>query len=252
MSDDHANQALLRRAWKARNGIYEELFGEHAFVLPKRYEVPPSPLADAEPIKDPKSAVAAIKSMLGTVAHKPVSVLAYAPNETRSYWMYVTSGLSNPWFQDSQEEVSGFGCELLIKSSKNSRWAVRALRRMAYYIMSYAGTLSPGVILKVDAPLGGLHNIFVWYPDEATEDWFQLPSGGFGVFCAIGITDDECEYAESVTEYGVWCIQHVLRQIGIGQITDPARPSIMCRDNITELLESARNYADNFRSMQSL
>jgi hypothetical protein len=92
-----------------------------------------------------------------------------------------------------------------------------------------------------------LNNTFVWYADEAPECWYQLPSGGFGLFCTVGITEDECQFAESAGEYACWSIQEVLRKTGIGQVTDPARGSVMNNDDIKGILNSVRNYADNFR-----
>jgi hypothetical protein len=299
---DGANEALLIRAWKSRNNLYQDMFGEHAYVLPKHYTPPAGSLpgfrrasavadlagsvglagvdatttdcrvpsvdslinddkthivknsdganpADMQPIRDLVSSF-----FSSSMSNLRVTVLAYPPSEVRPYWLYVTAGLSNPWYQDEANEVSGFGCELMVKSKTDARWPVRLLRRMAYYILSYTGTLSPGVFLNLQQPIGvsgnaraDLNNIFIWYADEAPDCWYQLPSGGFGLFCAIGITEDECRFAESVTDYGAWCIQQVLRQTGVGQITDPRRESVMGRENIGEILSSVRMYAENFR-----
>jgi hypothetical protein len=40
-------------------------------------------------------------------------VFEIPPTKEKKYWAYITSGLSNP-FGDEPEEISGFGCELLI------------------------------------------------------------------------------------------------------------------------------------------
>jgi hypothetical protein len=93
-----------------------------------------------------------------------------------------------------------------------------------------------------------IRNLFVWYADEAPDCWYQLPSGGFGLFTAVGITDDELEFAESIEEYGTWCIQEVLRKTGIGQISDPYRASVMTTQNIEEILKNVKNFSDNFRA----
>src|SRR6185437_10194532 len=97
---------------------------------------------------------------------------------------------------------------------------------------------------------GDLNNLVVWYADEAPDCLYQLPSGVFGVFCTIGITEDECKFAESIDEYGPWSIQQVLRNAGLGQVTDPQRKSVMDRKDIKSILESVRNYAENFRPVQ--
>jgi Suppressor of fused protein (SUFU) len=251
-----SESALLFNAWKARNKLYEELFGSFTYSLPKgnRAPVVPEPGSGRESDSPSEPGEAAV--FTSQMSTQKITVLAYAPNEQRSHWLYVTSGLSNPWFQEEAGEVSGFGCELMVKSAVAARWPLRLLRRLSYYILSYSGTLSPGVILNMQTPLavradGGLNNIFVWYADEAPDCLYQLPSGVFGMFCTVGITEDECQFAESIDEYGCWSIQQVLRHAGLGQITDPQRSSVMTREDIGGILQSVRNYADNFRPVQS-
>jgi hypothetical protein len=286
-----ANEALLVKAWKARNNLYEEMFGAHAYSLPKHYTPPAgsspagaceqangegkspagsdaaaidclveddgsvivrngdgSELVDMQPIRDLMS------SLFTDMSSQRISILTYPPGEQRPYWLYLTAGLSNPWYQEEADEVSGFGCEFMVKSAKPALWPVRLLRRLAYYILSYSGTLSPGVILNLKDPItvargvpADLKNLFIWYADEAPDCWYQLPSGGFGVFCAVGITEDECKFAESIEEYGTWGIQQVLRQTGVGQVTDPRRGSVMAQDDIDGILSSVRMYAENFK-----
>ena len=167
-------------------------------------------------------------------------------------WTYVTAGLCSPWLQQEPDEVSGFGCELMIKSRTDAPWAAQILRSMAFYIFNHAGTISPGVRIALHAPIAPntdskIRNLFVWYADEAPDCWYQLPSGGFGLFTAVGITDDELAFAESVDEYGTWCIQEVLRKLGVGQISDPTRDSVMQRDDIGAILTSVKSFSDNFR-----
>ena len=113
-----------------------------------------------------------------------------------SHWTYVTAGLCSPWLQQEPDEVSGFGCELMIRSRTDAPWAAQILRSMAFYIFNHAGTISPGVRIALHAPIAPntdskIRNLFVWYADEAPDRWYQLPSGGFGLFTAVGITDDE-------------------------------------------------------------
>jgi hypothetical protein len=246
------NLKLMVSAWKARNALYEELFGQYSYSLPKRH-LPPSP-------PEPGSGSAGGSDQQGfsfssSMSAQRITVLAYAPTENRPYWMYITCGLSNPWFKETPDDVSGFGCELIVKSRNNGRWPIKLLRRMCYYILSFTGTLSPGVIVNMATPLashqaGELNNMFVWYADEAPDCLYHLPSGAFGIFCAVGITEDECTFAESVNDYGCWAIQQVLRQMGHGQLTNPDRRSVMQSENINSVLQSVRSYADNFRVIQ--
>ncbi len=246
------NSELLVSSWHARDELYRQLFGQYAYALPDNYE-PPKLLKN----KDNTAVIEAefnIESNNNNldVSNQRLAVLAYTPDPQRPYWTYVTAGLCTPWLQDEALEVSGFGVELMIKSPVEANWPAQVLRTMAYYIFNYMGTLSPGVRLALNAPIipGGdslLRNVLIWYPDEAPDCWYQLPSGGFGIFTAIGVTDDEMQLADSIhEEYGTWCMLQILRQMGIAQITDPDRPSVMKSANISSVIDSVKGFAEQF------
>lgn len=246
------NKDLLISSWKARDELYETLFGPHTSVSPPDYAPP-----QLRKNKDDASArkaefkVDPVDDQLD-VSNQQLAVLAYAPDPIRPYWTYVTAGLSTPWLQDEAQEVSGFGLELMIKSPTQAEWPAQILRTMAYYIFNHMGTLSPSVRLALNSPIiaGGeslLRNMLIWYTDEAPDGWYQLPSGGFGIFTAIGITDDEMKLTESIhKEYGTWCMQQILRQVGLGQITDPSRSSVMNREDISSVINSVQGFAEQF------
>ncbi len=240
---------LLIEAWQARDALYRKLFGDFTAASPSRYE-PPSLTA-------PEAVVPGDSGGSADPGHEDqrLTVLSYAPDPLRPYWIYLTSGLSNPWLQQEPEEVSGFGMELMIKTPVESAWPAQVLRTMAFYVFNYAATISPGVRIALNGPVSvnapsELQNLFIWYADEAPEAWYQLPSGGFGIFLAIGIAEDECRYAESVEDYGTWCIQELLRQTGVGQLTDPSRKSVMNKPESLPIIRSLRQYAENFPGKQ--
>jgi len=109
---------LLHEAWKSRNEIYHQLFGEYSSTNPKNYAPPniPANRYDEGGAADPGD------------EDQRLSVLEYAPDPLRPYWMYVTSGLSNPWYQEEPAEVSGFGCEIMIKCPAQAEWPAQILR----------------------------------------------------------------------------------------------------------------------------
>lgn len=233
-------------AWQARDELYRKLFGDYASVSPPDYRLPDSAAIIPRPAIDPGGS-----GDPGGV-EDTLTVLAYGPDPIRPYWTYITSGLSSPWYQEEPQEVSGFGCEIMIKCPAEAHWPAQVLRSMARYIFNYEGTLSPGSLVALDSSIfpeaeSELQNIFVWYADEAPDCWYELPSGGFGIFAAVGIADDELKFAESVESYGAWCIQEVLRRSGVGQVTDPTRHSVMQRDDIQSIVGSVRSFAQNFQ-----
>jgi len=231
VQDYNFNKELLVSSWKVRDELYQSLFGQYTSVSP----------ADYGPPED-------------NVDNQRLAVLGYAPDPIRPYWTYVTAGLSTPWLQQEPLEVSGFGLELIVKSPIEAEWPAQILRTMAYYIFNHMGTLSPDVHLTLNSSIvaGGdslLRNMLIWYADDAPDCWYQLPSGGFGLFMAIGITDDEMKLTESIhEEYGTWCMLQILRQVGLGQITDPTRKSVMERGDINSVISSVRNFAEQFHS----
>jgi hypothetical protein len=281
-----ARRRLLRRTWIARNNLYIELFGEPAYVSPANYSAPPPVIQDssrqsssgAEPTSD-STAPARVKKGAkgkekgqvpgksspnkqdssdtadpgdGDPSEQNLAVLAYGPDPLRPYWTYVTAGVSSPWVQSQPQEVSGFGIEFMIKSPTDHPFAPQLLRTMAFYIFNHAGVISPGVRIGLNGPIvpnseSLIRNAIIWYADEAPDCWYQLPSGGFGLFLAIGITEAECQYAQSVEKYGTWCIEQLLRRKGIGQVTDPNRACTMSDDDTPVMLQSIKMFADTFR-----
>jgi hypothetical protein len=226
--------ALLRKSWIARDKIYKELFGEPAWVLPADYKAPSGVIEEE------------------TVNPEELSILAYGPDPFRPFWTYVTAGIASPWLQSEPAEVSGFGCELIVKSPADAPWAPQLLRTMAFYIFSHAGTLSPGVRIGLNGPIAVntdslIRNAIIWYADEAPDAWYELPSGGFGLFLAIGVTEKECKYAESVEKYGTWCVEQLLRRKGFGQVTDPGRRCTMDDADTPSMISSIKMFADTFR-----
>jgi len=246
------NSELLTNSWYARDYLYQQLFGEHKYVSPSNYAPPPKKGSEE------KISGREIEFNLDNnnqsldLNEQRLAIFTYEPDPLRPYWTYLTAGLSTPWLQDEALEVSGFGLELMIKSPAEAEWPAQILRTMAYYIFNHVGTLSPGKRLALNASIiaGGnslLRNVLIWYPDEAPDCWYQLPSGGFGIFTAIGITDDEMRLTESIhEEYGTWCMLQILTRLGLGQITDPARASVMDREDIASVIDSVQTYAQQF------
>jgi len=251
--DQVAHRKLIIQCWQARNELYESLFGKYTTVTPENYGAPGALAAQAEPESESGNVWLDTADPGDPNAESQhLAILGYGPDPLRPYWTYITAGLCTPWVQDKPGEVSGFGCELMIKSPTEASWPAQVLRSMAFYIFNHMGTLAPGLRIGLNGPIvpGGtskIRNLLIWYADEAPDCWYILPSGGFGIFTAIGITADELVYAESIEEYGTWCTQQLLRQTGSGQVTDPNRDSVMDNANILEMISSVNAFAHRFK-----
>ena len=253
---------LLRQAWLGRDRLYRDLFGEPTWVSPKNYGSPSLEVKTDKKVTsgsmsvDPTNPYQSVSEDNVDSAEQHLAVLAYGPDPFRPHWTYITAGISSPWVHYEPQEVSGFGCELMIKSPVDLPWAPQVLRTMAFYIFNHAGTLSPGVRIGLGGPIqagsdSALRNVIIYYADEAPDCWYQLPSGGFGIFLAIGVTEAECRYAESVEKYGTWCVEQLLRRKGYGQITDPTRRCTMDDADTPAMLSSIKQFADTFRENEA-
>jgi hypothetical protein len=252
---EEARLKLLRRAWIARNNLYRELFGEPTYVTPASY----GPPSDVMPEEGAKPAKYDKHQSLDTgdpgdsdPTEQHLAVLAYGPDPFRPYWTYVTAGISSPWVQSAPADSSGFGLEFVIKSPIDHPFAPQLLRTLAFYIFNHAGVISPGVRIGLNGPIvpgseSLIRNAIIWYVDEAPDAWYQLPSGGFGMFSVIGITEAEAKYAQSVEKYGTWCIEQLLRRKGIGQVSDPHRGDMMSEPDTADMLIAIKQFADTFR-----
>ncbi|MDZ4834478.1 MAG: suppressor of fused domain protein [Candidatus Melainabacteria bacterium] len=241
---------LLLGAWKARDKVYNQLFGKPTYVIPENYGPPLVEVPEGFATRDHAKPETWTPD---PIDEQPLAVLAYAPDPQAPYWKYVTAGLASPWVQYEPLQVSGFGCELMIKSPTDALWAPELLRTLAYYIFNMAGTLSQGVRLALNSSIdpgfeSKLRNAFIWYADEAPDTLYELPSGLFSVLMVIGMSDDERAFADSIEEYGTWSLQALLRQAGHEQVTDPKRPCAMEHDNINAIKMSVRNFAETFRA----
>ncbi len=246
---------LLASAWRARDLVYQQLFGKPAYVTPANYG-PPSVEVPANFGREDSGSMDTSDPGDPALEEQHLAVLAYGPDPLSPCWKYVTAGLASPWMQYEPLQVSGFGVELMVKSPVDAPWAAQLLRTIAFYIFNHAGTIRQGVRMALNAPIdpasdSKLRNAFIWYPDEAPDTLYELPSGLFTILLAVGMTDDEQQFADSVEEYGTWCVQALLRQAGYGQVTDPHRECAMKKENIGAIVSNVRNFAETFRANRS-
>ena len=248
-----ARRQLVASAWRARNNVYQQLFGKPAYVTPSTYREPSSEVPANFGKKD--AAQDADKPRPGDTMSEEqhLAVLAYGPDPQAPYWKYVTAGLATPWGQTEPLQVSGFGFELMIKTPTDSPWAAQFLRTLAFYTFNYSTTISQGVRLRLNSAIdpasnSELTNAFIWYPDEAPDSLYELPSGLFSIMLVAGMTDEELKFADSVPDYGTWCIHALLKQAGYDQVTDPSRECSSKRENYNEMKNSVRNFAEMFRA----
>ena len=165
-------------------------------------------------------------------------VFACPPNPQRASWLYVTSGLSNPWNLDragrDPSGFSGLGFELVIETPSAAEWAVALLHNlMAYELLVAVGTYADADLLEYGnrVPLGGsvtpaFDSQIRWLLVEPPRHYapsFELAAGRVDFFHLVGATDAEVELARQNDQD---VLVELLRQRGVWPLTDAARASL--------------------------
>ncbi len=165
-------------------------------------------------------------------------VFGCPPGEHRQSWLYVTSGLSNPWNLDAPGRdptgFSGLGFELAIETPEPADWAVTLLHNlMAYELLVAVGRYEGQELFEYGnrVPLNGsisprLESALRWLlvtQPKHYDSAFDLESGRVDVFHFVGASDAEVEFARQADQDQLIAL---LEQQGACPITDAARASL--------------------------
>ena len=166
------------------------------------------------------------------------SGMVSSPNPQRDSWLYVTSGLSNPWNLDAPGRdpsgFSGLGFELVVESSEPADWAVPLLHNlMAYELLVAVGTYADAELFEYGnrIPLQAsitpqFDSLIRWLLVEPPRHYpssFELPAGRVDLFHLVGATEAEVELARSSDQDRLVAL---LQQGGVYPRTDARRPSL--------------------------
>jgi len=177
-------------------------------------------------------------------------VFEFAPTRSHADWLYVSSGMSNPWGQTHETanpaEYSGLGYEFVLHVPERGRWPIQLLHwLMAVQLLVATGHLQGELLQHHDRiPLGGslakkdglLTHVLVASPAEVglagapADDLpnyppqFQLASGIVDLMLLVGITEREADFART---QGVEGLITLLRHRHFFPRTDPARTSVV-------------------------
>jgi hypothetical protein len=166
-------------------------------------------------------------------------VFESAPNEKHSSWLYVTSGMSNPWDVEpvdyATSERSGLGMEFVLETPEQSRWAIVLLHRMiGYNLLLSIGHFGDRPVLGYGSRIGNRGSIVPGQESELTTvalvkpdhfpATFQLDSGAVDLAEFIGITSAEFEYAKANSTEA---LVDRLKSGSVYPLTNPQRTSIL-------------------------
>ena len=161
------------------------------------------------------------------------------PCSKHNDWIYVSSGLSNPWEQEapaaSPEEFSWLGIEFVFRTTQQGAWAIKMVQRIAAFELllaheRYEGRdrLSFGDRIPLRGPIvpgteSALTYLLVAPPADGAEV-FQLESGRAEFVQLVGISEREAEFGR---ENGLDPLLELLRENQAYSKTDPQRSSIL-------------------------
>jgi hypothetical protein len=212
---------LLERSWQAREEIvYRRLFGD---LGPGIYTLSAEtfePFARTQ--VDPR--------------WLHCGVFVSPPSPMRPTWLYVSSGLSNTWWdtETRQPGVSGLGCEFLLELPEAATWGILHVQNItAFQLLLAAGhypnrpPLEPWDRIPLKQPIDAIGSLLRWLlvvpPDDATRT-FHLESGRVRIYTLLGLTDAEAEVAR---DQGGDRLLDLLRGANAYPVTQPARRSVV-------------------------
>jgi hypothetical protein len=168
-----------------------------------------------------------------------IGVFQIPPTPTRSTWIYVSSGLSNPWEDDPEQietrDYSGLGVELVLETPTAAIWPIVIMQRMlAFDILLAHGRFGAAQPLDYGdrIPLRGsvaleqpsaLEYLIIAQPNHYPAS-FHLASGRVDLLHFIGMSNSELAYAKATSSADLIAR---FRAEGVYPLTDPERASII-------------------------
>ncbi|WP_370241959.1 suppressor of fused domain protein [Marisediminitalea sp.] len=206
--------SLLEDAWEEREEVvYPEVFGDTGpGIYPLSNDV--FEQLDAQSV-DPR-----------WLTH---GVFQSPPNDTRNTWVYVTSGMSNPWESDEPQDYSGFGVEFVLETEQASTWAINVLHTlMAYNLMLASGQMGePGLLDYGDRIPFALSDdiaVMVIAPTFQLPENIDIKSGRVDFLQIVGVTEAELTHAQETSSEAL--IEMLIEETG-GLITAKQRKSVV-------------------------
>jgi len=212
---------LLERTWHAREeGVFQRLFGD---LGPGIYTLQP---ATFEPF--------GAKETDPRWLH--CGVFESPPSRGRTSWIYVSSGLSNPWWNSATRRpgYSGLGCEFLLELTARAPWGIAHVQNIvAFQLLLTSGHYPDRAPLDswdrvplrqpIDAHSSELSYLLVAPPDDPSRT-FHLESGRVVVYTLVGVTEVEAGFAR---DQGGERLLEKLKARGAYPVTDPQRHSVI-------------------------
>ena len=185
-------------------------------------------------------------------------VYQFPPRHGRKSWHYVTSGLSQPSFEDDGnaesiqdedgERYSGFGIELVLSTKDKAAWAPQVLVCLVKYLLFQENSrvILPGDRIPCDGPLVLDIDTKLNHLVAATSDQYEseilLPAGTCHLVHLIGVTQQEIDQALilGIGTTGSIVLCRVLQQLGVGYDSLPERECLTLNPRFQDIWRQVR------------
>lgn len=177
--------------------------------------------------------------------------MVFGPKSDRADYLYISMGPSQPEAPGRQ----GFPWEFALRSRENALWPRHVLYDLLTYWLTEPRKVSLGLHLPfvffrnregslcagVGDPspeldmVGSIRGLFLW--EDQSRVRFHTASGDFGLLAAVAITEDEDRLAQETTPPHLLLL---LKEMGVGQLSDPHRQSVMLSSEANERWERIR------------
>lgn len=162
------------------------------------------------------------------------------PSDEHPCWTYLTSGLTNPYFQDSPLEMStedfdaepqfasGFGFELLIQLPEKANWPVNLLFNLMGYVLT-GNIFETGHRLPCNGPIVSdnpncqLTTLLFWLADNFPNR-FEMSSGQFELLQIHALTDLEYQFCQNNSSLKMY---EILKRVTNFPLIDISRTSVI-------------------------
>lgn len=165
-------------------------------------------------------------------------------NGCEDSWLYMTLGLTQPLNRTDR----AFPWEFSVRTKTQEMWPVDLLYQLLsqwlwekgdmgfgfhlplQFFVGGDGNLWPSISDAVEVqPVGAIRGLYLW--TDATNIRFKTSSDEFGLLTVVGVTEDEDCLATSTTPAHLMLL---LRRMGVSQICDPFRQSVLLNPGASE------------------
>jgi len=156
-------------------------------------------------------------------------VLVSPASNERDSWVYITSGMSNPWHAEEAQEYSGLGIELFLETDSEMPNVVQVLLNlMAFNILLSVGHYGERPMLEYGDRIPteikpNLTNLVLAEPKKFKNS-IELVSGSVDLMQVVGLTKTEFEFAKEHGSLAI--IEKIWNRVG-SFILQPSRESVI-------------------------